>query len=320
MAATGDEVMPQSQAEIMDVFGGCLPAVAQSLQGMQQRQQDKEKGDHQDNKRPRKEEGPESSARPKTGPPRRGQQRRGNPSFGTSSSGLERLVANMASLCLRQEEELQLMRVDKQFLIHFSSGPQGLLPSLYAVAQKWNEAKEKSPPEVKNSLRVCLVNSMWLEFYTRLETMVLNPQSLEGLVKHDWIQKKGTDLFWPYKKWDGQQLVLDTDREPVKHQIMLETVAELKQIFLSETEQLVHKFRSTRPLTAQIAGGALPFLLSLSCRGQVADQAHAKCNILCGSTALQLIGANMRAERAKRSPAANALAKDLDQLRATLQN
>ncbi|CAE7550215.1 pol [Symbiodinium sp. CCMP2456] len=283
MAVTGDEMMPQSQAEIMDVFGGCLPAVAQSLQGMKQRQQDKEKGDHQDNKRPRKEEGPEASARPKTGPPRRGQQRRGNPSFGTSSSGLERLVANMASLCLRQEEELQLMRVDKQFLIHFSSGPQGLLPSLYAVAQKWNEAKEKSPPEVKNSLR-------------------------------------GDDLFWPYKKWDGQQLVLDTAREPVAHQIMLETVAELKQIFLSETEQLVHKFRSTRPLTAQIAGGALPFLLSLSCRGQVADQAHAKCNILCGSTALQLIGANMRAERAKRSPAANALAKDLDQLRATLQN
>ncbi|CAE7465707.1 pol, partial [Symbiodinium microadriaticum] len=149
-------------AELMDVFGACLPAVAQSLQSMQKRTDQNENPDSSLPKRPRtdtKDVEMEPTARQKAGPPRRGQHRRGNQTFGNSSGGLERLVVNMASLCLRQEEELQLMRVDKQFMIHFSSGPQGLLPSLYAVAQKWNEAKEKSPPEVQNSLRVCLVNS-----------------------------------------------------------------------------------------------------------------------------------------------------------------
>ena len=69
---------------------------------------------------------------------KQGQHCRGNQTFGNSSGGLERLV-NMASLCLRQEEELQLMRVDRQYDL-LQQRPPGLLP--YAVVQKWNEAKE----------------------------------------------------------------------------------------------------------------------------------------------------------------------------------
>ena len=148
MAMASEEMMPQSQAELMDVFGACLPAVAQSLQSMQKRTDQNENPDSSQPKRPRtdpKDVEMEPTARQKAGPPRRGQHRRGNQTFGNSSGGLERLVVNMASLCLRQEEELQLMRVDKQFMIHFSSGPRGC----YHPCMPWPRSgtkRKRSPP------------------------------------------------------------------------------------------------------------------------------------------------------------------------------
>ena len=57
----------------------------------------------------------------------------------------------MEALCrltLKQEEELQLIRTEKQFLLHMESGPQGMLKPLWEVAQAWKAGKAKTPPTV----------------------------------------------------------------------------------------------------------------------------------------------------------------------------
>ncbi|CAE7894174.1 pol [Symbiodinium necroappetens] len=229
------------------------------------------------------------------------------------------MMITMARLCLRQEEELQLLRMDKQFMIHFESGPQGLLAAFFGIAQRWHEARNKTPPEVKSSLRVCMVNSMWLELYSRLERMLQDETTQNNLHKHEWISKDGGKLLWLYKIWDGNRLVTDTSRPPIEHHQMLDMVMELKTIFMKETEQLVHKFRSIRKLTENVVGTTLPFMLSLSCRGDQADRAHSLCSALSGNMVMQLIGARMRPERAKRHPLADMLAKELDQMKGETQ-
>ncbi|CAE7678807.1 unnamed protein product [Symbiodinium sp. CCMP2592] len=303
---------PQSAQEIMDVFGTCLPSVLQLQQ-------------EPTNKRAKTNETPtQNSEHTRTMQPRGGQRRggpqhpqRGNFGGNNSSDKLMSLTLTMARLCLRQEEELQLLRMDKQFLIHFESGPQGLLASFFAIAKKWHEARHKSPPEVANSLRVCMVNSMWLELHSRLERMLKDTTTQNNLHKHGWITKDGEKIMWPYKVWDGQQqqLMIDNSRAPIEHNSMLDIIKKLQTIFLQETENLVHKFRSTRRLTEHIAGTTLPFMMSLSCRGEQADKAHHLCTMISGNSVLQLIGARMRPERAKRQPLADMLAKEMDQMK-----
>ena len=92
----------------------------------------------------------------------------------------------------------------------------------------------------------------------------------------------------------------------------MQWATELRQTVMHEAEKVFPKFRAVRPLTENVRGEMLPFLLSISARGQAADRVHHLMTLLTGSQAMRVIGVRMRAEKVQRQPLAQQIAKSLD--------
>lgn len=154
-------------AEIQDVFANCLPALANLQAGALEEAVGPELSEDLDmpnrGKRSRQEQtGDKSNSRPQLGKGKGGprskdakDQDKGSwANWGHNSwdyngwrpqhrPELERLVEALCRLSLKQEEELQLIRTEKQFLLHLESGPQGMLSPLWKVAQRGRRARTK---------------------------------------------------------------------------------------------------------------------------------------------------------------------------------
>ncbi|CAE7778052.1 unnamed protein product, partial [Symbiodinium sp. KB8] len=125
---------------------------------------------------------------------------------------LDQLVEALCRLSLKQEEELQLLRTEKQFLLHMESGPQGLLHPLWKVAQAWKVGKDKTPPTVTSSLRVALIKCMLAEWAARLDLMTKNEETLKKMEAQGWVKVQGeNEPMWNYQQWNAQSRRLELD-------------------------------------------------------------------------------------------------------------
>ena len=195
----------------MDVFKGCLPALEMLQAGSLSTASTKEEDEDQDmpNRGKRSRQDPEQNKpTPKGGKGKGG--RKDNDNRGTwnhwernswdSSTWrpqrrpeLDQLVEALCRLSLKQEEELQLLRTEKQFLLHMESGPQGLLHPLWKVAQAWKVGKDKTPPTVTSSLRVALIKCMLAEWAARLDLMTKNEETLKKMEAQGWVKISGRE-------------------------------------------------------------------------------------------------------------------------------
>ena len=129
-------------AEIQDVFANCLPALANLKAGVLEEStgpETNQDSDMQNRGKRSRQETPVDKPNPRQqqGKGKGGQRsREGNWERGSWEYNgwrpqrrpqLEQLVEALCRLTLKQEEELQPIRTEKQFLLHLESGPQGLL-------------------------------------------------------------------------------------------------------------------------------------------------------------------------------------------------
>ncbi|CAE7357226.1 unnamed protein product [Symbiodinium sp. CCMP2592] len=138
---------------------------------------------------------------------------------------MEQLVEALCRLTLKQEEELQLIRTEKQFLLHLESGTHGLLAPLWQVAQAWKTGRDKTPPTVTSSLRVALIKSLLAEWITRLDTMTKDEPTVKKMEAQGWIKVQGEkELHWTFQQWNAEsrRLELDATRPPVGHTQMVQ--------------------------------------------------------------------------------------------------
>jgi len=322
--------------EILDVFKGCLPAL-QILQaeGLSQAVTPEEPEDQEMTNRGKRSRPDPEQAKP---PPKGGKGKGGRKDSDQRERGtwsnwernwernswessawrpqrrpeLEQLLEALCRLSLKQEEELQLLRTEKQFLLHLESGPQGLLHPLWKVAQAWKAGKDKSPPTVTSSLRVALIKCMLVEWIARLDIMTKDEETLKKMEARGWVKVQGAaEPMWNYQQWNAQsrRLELDSSRDPIGHSTVVKVATELQAMVKSEAELLIHRFHSTRKLTETIAGDTLPFILSIALRGSKAQQTHDAFNLLAGNAALRLVGVRLRSERMNLQPLAQHIAK-----------
>ncbi|CAE7827522.1 unnamed protein product [Symbiodinium sp. CCMP2592] len=344
MTAPSDEPYPSAEevkpmlgmtydAEIQDVFANCLPALANLKAGSLEEVPERETEDldmPNRGKRSRQEPmGDKTLHRSQLGKGKGGQ--RGSDAKNRGSwnnwerddwdyhswrpqhrADLERLMEALCRLTLKQEEELQLLRTEKQFLLHLESGPQGMLSPLWKVAQVWKAGKDKTPPTVTSSLRVALIKCVLAEWMARLDIMTKDAETVKKMEAQGWVKVQGVDeLHWNFQQWNQQtrQLELDPSKPPVGHSTILRAATNLQALVNSETERLIHRFHSTRKLTESVMGDTMPFILSVAMRGTKAQQAHDILSDLTGSAALRTVGVRIRGERVNLQPLAQQIAK-----------
>ena len=227
---------------------------------------------------------------------------------------MQELLTLMGKLQLRQEDELAQLRQDKQFLMHMTptGSPESILGTMYQVALTWKAAKAKSPPTVQNSLRVCLLQCLLLEWEQRIQKLTQSTANAAALRQHGWADPSptGTELVWPVQRWNPNKKELEDHPElpGLTTTEVLQIARDLRSLIAASAEGLVHRFHATRKLTETVQG-ELPFLLAVSMRGPEADKAHQLLCKLAGSASLRVIGVSLRQERPKRQPMAEQLQK-----------
>ena len=136
-----------TDGEISACFQHCLPALAAAAGEKAEPSPSMDLDSDQNKKRPRQEPQLNGRRPPQWGrgggKGHGGRQQQGR--HNREQQELEQIVGTLCRLTLRQEEELQLLRTEKQFLLHMESANHGMLATFWQIAQAW-KALSKTPP------------------------------------------------------------------------------------------------------------------------------------------------------------------------------
>ena len=226
---------------------------------------------------------------------------------------LEENVKLLARLCLRHEDELSQMRVERDFVITMETQEAAVLSKLYRLSTVWKEKKEKG--EVDCSLRLALflgLCQVWLERLRALEADTAEAKALRERIMElgqAFIPEGQTELHWWYMKWDPttSTLMKLADVEPLKQSQIVNSLVELQQVISAPT--VLQRFHSTRRMSSTYEGETVTFLLSVGLRDPKAAQAWGLLNNLCGNSSGKVIGLRMRPTRMDRQPMAKVVAE-----------
>jgi hypothetical protein len=221
-----------------------------------------------------------------------------------SGRDLRELVSMLTRLSLRHEDALASTRADNCFMLFFDTGGEvTMVHNLYQVATMWKGQQTKEG--VMSSLRTTLMAALMSELNGRVrKTKEMKEEELALFYKHSWLKEGGS---WAYQKWDTaqQEVTADLSRSPVQQAAMEQTLQRLTTLLA--TPEVLHRFHATRPMAKNYESPSLPFCITLSGRGQLAQEAHDLLTLLSGNAALRLVGARLRPEYNKRAPLAQAL-------------
>ena len=222
-----------------------------------------------------------------------------------SGRDLRELVSMLTRLSLRHEDALASTRADNCFLLFFDTGGEvTMVHNLYQVATLWKG--QQTQEGVRSSLRTTLMAALMSELNGRVrKTKDLKEEELALFYKHSWLKESGS---WAYQKWDTvkQEVTVDLSRAPVQQAAMEQTLQRLTALLA--TPEVLHRFHATRPMAKNYEAPSLPFCITLSGRGPLAQEAHDLLTLLSGNAApLRLVGARLRPEYNKRTPLAQAL-------------
>ena len=153
-----------------------------------------------------------------------------------------------------------------------------------------------------------------LEWSKRLEEMMKTVETKEAMKKWGYILEEEGETLWLFQKWNQDQKKMESDptKTPIKHNELLQMVSEMKQAINEHREDIIHKFVSTRPMTKNMQSEVLPYILSIGMRLPAAAMVYNHLARLEGSTALMIVGVQLRKERLKRQPLAQQISKALE--------
>ena len=226
------------------------------------------------------------------------------------SSGLDRqtttLLKALTKMALRHEDELSRIRVDCNFMLFIDvEGEHSVLPVLQKTASNWQEAF--SAGTVTTSLRIVLFVGMMQQLQARLQDLLQNQEQMDRLLAVGWLQQGATALtpVWPFYRWDAatkSQVV--SDQTPLTHDQVLQCVDALLRTACNPLVLL--RFRAAKDLE-EPESEVVPFLVSVSLRGQQAQDCYTALTTLSHNGVLKLLGLRLRPERLRKGPMAEAV-------------
>ncbi|CAE7552082.1 pol [Symbiodinium natans] len=230
-------------------------------------------------------------------PPSRGT-RTQRPAKRQTNADLETAVRLVAQMAIRQEDHSNLTRSDRAFVLHMANQTPGIIAPFLKVTKRWQEMREATPDQVRLPLRLAELQNT-----PAAMTAVRNQGRLNA--ENQWIIEKWSPAL--------QRLVKDEQRTPMDFDRTVELLAKLKAGFQEPVTLL--RCHATRAITENMTKPTTVFLIEVSLRGAKADELYDCVRLLCGHSALSLIGAQLRPEGMKRSPACQELQKILNRLR-----
>ena len=224
----------------------------------------------------------------------------------------EQLIPMMAQLCLRFEDAINVLRLDRAYMMLFKTkGEESILRTLHDLSVRWEALQAAKQTECAK--RIALFKGMILELQARAKSFIEQETKLQSLIQLGWVTKQDQrEPMWQPLIWSVEQQkdIPCPDMGPLPHGKALQAM----EMLIEHTNgQVIHRFHATRPLAQEYAGDMLEFKLEVSAKGQAPMQAHEALASLTNSSLWLLIGARMRPESLKRS----ALAKRVQQLLAS---
>ncbi|CAE7522252.1 unnamed protein product, partial [Symbiodinium necroappetens] len=227
------------------------------------------------------------------------------------NSGLDRqtttLLKALTKMALRHEDELSRVRPDSNFMMFIDvEGDHSVLPVLQQTAANWQEAF--SAGTVTTSLRIMLFVGMMQQLQARLQDLMLqNQEQMDRLMAVGWLQQGATALnpVWPYYRWDAatkSQVI--SEQAPLTHDQVLHCVDALLKTACNPLVLL--RFRAAKEME-EPESEVVPFLVSVSLRGQQAQDCFTALTTLSHNGVLKPPGLRLRPERLRKGPMAEAV-------------
>ena len=203
----------------------------------------------------------------------------------------------------RHEHALQMLEVDRSFVLHLSTRESSILPQLFRTSQEWKVRHEGGTCD--SPLRTALMTCILLELQARLQKADADPL-LTLSQQAGWLT---SEQKWKFVAWHPQdRKLMPTTRTPTPHQDILKTVQELTQEVVKPN--FVRRFHSIKPLRESYQTETVIMLLTISTRPEAA-KLHNLFTEMEDLSATQLIGMQIRRERNKPGKLAEELRKHM---------
>ena len=224
---------------------------------------------------------------------------------------LKETLEMVQKLVLRHEDAVNLLRLDYSFVAHMKLNVQaGVVPMLYVAADGWRKLKANEPQKLDRPMRASLFVCFLAELRSRLMALETNDTDIKKLTELGWLVR-GPPLTWHFLKWDPttQSNVVDKSKPPLSQAEVLEHIAILVKNVVGSNS--LTRFHPTRPLTEEMRGDTLVFLIQVGLQGEQAELLRQGLKALCYNASLQLVASQLREGRPSRSNLANMVAAAL---------
>ena len=216
------------------------------------------------------------------------------------------LVPLLAKLCLRHEDSLNILQLDRAYTMIFkTSGEETMLAAINDLSNRWKELQSSGQTDCPK--RMALFKGILLELQTRAQTLLEVEAKVQLLVQYHWITKQeGREPAWMPLVWSvaQQKEIACPDVGPLPHSDAMKAIETLLAL---ASGQIVQRFHPTRQLAEEYTGEVLEFKLETSLRGAEAMKVHEALEQLCSSAIWMLVGARLRPQGLKRDPLARKL-------------
>ena len=223
---------------------------------------------------------------------------------------LETQVQCLTRLALRHEVALGLLRSEFSYVIHAKVGvPTSVVRTMFAMQQEWRTLREKDPTKLTGPLRVALLGCLFKELQDRMEQLLQDEKMRQTWIDMEWLSRDAG--FFPYLKYNQE-----TKRhEPEKSRPALP--AQVVREHLSEVVKNIPapgglaRCHPLRPLTANMAGETLVFLLQTGIGTEPAQNLSLHLRTLIGHSVTQLCAFTLQADKMQRSGLAMQISRSL---------
>ncbi|OLP88584.1 hypothetical protein AK812_SmicGene30071 [Symbiodinium microadriaticum] len=213
-----------------------------------------------------------------------------SPADGTASHGffnrgsqpdLAHILSLILRMMLRQEDELQMNRLDKAFCL-FVDPVQGdgcILPALCKISKAWKDQRDLDPSKVTAPLRMVMLEALLTDLQNRLKMLPEKQEGLDMAIKNQWLIRDGNNLLWQFQSHHGRG-------------------DSASKVPADGNDQ---GFHAARPMSEEPKSPQTVFLLQVSLRGDAANNFHCILTELSESAVWRILNIRLRPERLQRS-------------------
>ena len=209
----------------------------------------------------------------------------------------------MAKMILRQEDALNAMLTEHQFLLHINVGKGSIVPDMLQLTQTWKAGKCTSTAPLRHQLAVCMM-TLLKDRLTSLNGSLTKDDVVKECWQHNILNQK---LEMPFLRWNPQKQVLEPSND--RCLAVPETLKQVENILqLMQDETVTVRFHSLRRMS-ETPTNATPWIWTVSSRTNP-ELWHQIKNLTFHACWL-LIQCRIKSHGMQRSPLAQQLSRHL---------